>query len=148
MIFIWFLVGIIAITAIARYNEDDRLFWKLLLSFVFAFTLTTVGFKMLGTKGKSDLNGQVYPTQAPGYMSSNTSRTINMLPVVTLEDTAIPVPVSKDNTPVTVEIIDTFDEVYGRNRDQPPQIPNKKRIRNFLQKHIKIIHNAFTIDSS
>ena len=37
-----FVIALIVILAISRYNEDDRLFWKLLGAFAIMFTVTTV----------------------------------------------------------------------------------------------------------
>ena len=42
MTLFWFLAGLATCIGIARYNEDDNLFWKLFISFVGAFTAATV----------------------------------------------------------------------------------------------------------
>lgn len=42
MTLFWFLAGLATCIGIARYNEDDALFWKLFISFVGAFTAATV----------------------------------------------------------------------------------------------------------
>ena len=63
MILTVFLIGNLAIIGIARYNEDDRLFWKLLLSFVFAFSVTTMCYKLMGDDNENNPTEQVCPTQ-------------------------------------------------------------------------------------
>lgn len=119
-----FLIGIISIVLIARYNEDDRLFWKLLLSFVFAFTATTIGCKMFGWKNKDmeHPTEQVYPTQASPETLNFYSFSASEL--ITITDVTDPVPVSKDYTPAFCKDYRTFNEVYGHNRDQPPIVDN------------------------
>lgn len=138
-----FLIGIISIVLIARYNEDDRLFWKLLLSFVFAFTATTVCCKMLGLGNKSaeNLTEQVYPTQAPVNTVDLYSLQTNVFDMVTTMDVTGPVPVSKANTPVPCKNCPTFDEIYGHTRDQPPRVTNQVSMPDTIKE-------AFEIDSS
>ena len=48
--FILFLIGLFAIIGIARYNEDDNLFWKLLVSFVGAYAAATFVYHMTEDK--------------------------------------------------------------------------------------------------
>lgn len=45
-----FLATVAAITAIARYNESDKLFWKLLVSFVGAYAAATFVYHMTEDK--------------------------------------------------------------------------------------------------
>lgn len=42
MVPILFLLAVLAIVGISRYNEDDRLFWKLIASVTIAFALTDI----------------------------------------------------------------------------------------------------------
>ena len=42
MTLFWFLAGLATCIGVARYNEDDALFWKLFISFIGAFTAATV----------------------------------------------------------------------------------------------------------
>lgn len=138
-----FLIGIISIVLIARYNEDDRLFWKLLLSFVFAFAATTVCYKItgLGNKSMENLTEQVYPTQVPTGALDISNPSVNAFGEVTIMDVTGPVPVSKDNTPALCKTSPTFDEVYGHDRDQPPRVLNSEN-------KVDSILDAFEIDSS
>ena len=141
MILFWFVIGMLAIIAIARYNEDDRLFWKLTLSFVFAFTATTVALKVFGgNQEKNDLTEQVCPMQAP-----STQQNVNMLAFVdtsaTVSDVTGPVPAGKDNALATREINSNLGEVYGWSRDQPPRVIN-------VNGKFYPLRIAFEIDSS
>lgn len=141
MILFWFIIGMLAIIAIARYNEDDRLFWKLTLSFVFAFTATTVAIKVLGDKqDESALTEQVCPTQVLTITTDN-----SLLAVVdseaTISEVTAPVPVSKDNTLAVSENSSSLNEVYGWSRDQPPRVIN-------VNGKLYPLIRAFGIDSS
>ena len=63
MALFWFLLGIAIIFAIARYNESNRLFWVLCLSFVGSYMAASVIQKtMYNTQNKKNLV-QVQPTQ-------------------------------------------------------------------------------------
>ena len=42
MILSLFVLAVIVIVLIARYNEDDRLFWQLLISLCTAFAIATI----------------------------------------------------------------------------------------------------------
>nr|DAJ24125.1 MAG TPA: hypothetical protein [Caudoviricetes sp.] len=68
---LWFFIGIFIILCIGRYNESNKLFWVLLVSFVGSFAVATVIVK--STSHNSDETKkstvQVCPTQA----STNTS---------------------------------------------------------------------------
>lgn len=141
MILFWFVIAIAAILGIARYNEDDRLFWKLMLSFVFAFTVTTVTYKVLETKDKKNLIEQVYPTQAPTYTPSIYHSGDSVLPKVTSMALTKSDPVSKDTTPATNETFVIFDKIREHTRDQPPKYNNRHSIT-------KLIHPPIPIDSS
>lgn len=73
MALFWFLLGIAIIFAIARYNESNRLFWVLFLSFVGSYMTASVVQKTLNdTQDKKNLV-QVCPTQvsmdAPSLLS-------------------------------------------------------------------------------
>ena len=49
-----FVSIIAAITAIARYNESEKLFWSLLVSFVGAYAAVNVAVNLLNDDKKSD----------------------------------------------------------------------------------------------
>lgn len=61
MFILWFILGMILILCIARYNQSNKLFWTLFVSFVGAFALTSV---VLAANKPSKKNvDQVYSTQ-------------------------------------------------------------------------------------
>lgn len=41
MTLFWFLLGVATCIGVARYNEDESLFWKLFISFIGAFAVST-----------------------------------------------------------------------------------------------------------
>lgn len=142
MILLWFVLGIILIFGIARYNESNKLFWTLLLSYVMGFA----GAKMVldahcsNEKGNDNLT-QVYSTQMSAtslsiltyYITSDTSKNSN---VVTAQPS-----VSQGYTPVPCEKDITLSEVFGRTRDQP-QLTLIKPPELWLQKDISTLHDA------
>ena len=139
MILLLFIIGVLAIIAIARYNEDDRLFWKLFGAFTIAFTATSIAVATIdGGQDETNLTNEVYPTQAPDTMLGYYNPFTAICDEATVSE-EIPVPVSKDNTLIEREII-SFVEVCGNVRDQPPS-SNPTLTRGPTLK-------AFTIDSS
>lgn len=61
MFILWFILGMILILCIARYNQSNKLFWTLFASFVGAFALTSVVLAA-NKPNKKNVN-QVYSTQ-------------------------------------------------------------------------------------
>ena len=49
------LSGIAVITLVSRYNEDDKLFWKLLVSFVGSYAAVTVASQLLSDKEQNEV---------------------------------------------------------------------------------------------
>ena len=143
MILFLFLVGVVAIMAIARYNEDDRLFWKLLVSFTLAFTVTSLGVKIMGNEDKSNSTTQVCPTQALYGTSDIVSPFTDVSTTITVTDTAVPVPVSQDTTPENGMLADVFGEVL-----EHPPIEGRKVSNISHLSHFKKLITAFCIDSS
>lgn len=72
MTFILFLVGLLAIVCIARYNEDDSLFWKLFVSYVGAFVVASV---VSSTVTSSEQNKDTIIHKCPMQAPLNTSGT-------------------------------------------------------------------------
>ena len=143
MILFLFLVGVVAIMAIARYNEDDRLFWKLLVSFTVAFTVTSIGVKLMGNENKSDSTTQVCPTQALYGTSDKISPLTDVSTTITVTDITVLDPVSQDTTPENGILADVFGEVL----EHPPIKGRKVSNINQLSQFKKLI-TAFCIDSS
>lgn len=63
MALFWFICGILLICAIARYNESDKLFWTLLVSFVGAFAAASVIIAICNDDHKENVVTNVSPTQ-------------------------------------------------------------------------------------
>lgn len=141
MTVLWFILGIILILGIARYNESNKLFWTLLFSFVMGFA----GTKMIVDNYHSDeqSNGnltQVYSTHVPAvtlsaithYITNVTSKAEN---VVTAHQH-----VSQSLTPALSETNITLEEVSGRTRDQPLQTITKPP--ECFQKDFSTLHDG------
>lgn len=65
---LWFLTGIVIIFFIARYNESNKLFWTLLISFTGSFAVATTVMRIINHNGKEEVKKSVIqtcPTQAP-----------------------------------------------------------------------------------
>lgn len=65
---LWFLTGIVIILFIARYNESNKLFWTLLISFTGSFAVATTVMKITNHNSKEEVKKSVIqtcPTQAP-----------------------------------------------------------------------------------
>lgn len=62
MFVLWFIIGIILIFGIARYNESNKLFWTLFASFVGAFAFASVIIAANHEPSKKNIN-QMYSTQ-------------------------------------------------------------------------------------
>lgn len=119
MILLWFFVGILIIFAIARYNESNKLFWTLLLSYVMGFAGTKmVHDTFYGGKQSNDNHVKVCSTQmmsaafdtATYFITNNKADDDNVVTALT--------PVSQ-GMPATHEISAILSEVFGRTRDQP-----------------------------
>lgn len=121
MALFWFLCGILMILAIARYNESNRLFWILLVSFIGAFTATSIIESILDNE-KENVTVNVSPTQL--HMS-----TCDIISFVTDDalcaandvDFTTPVAVSKDyyiNQNASSEVSSRVNNPL----DKPPQI--------------------------
>ena len=71
MALFWFICGILLICAISRYNESNKLFWTLMVSFVGAFTAASVIIAMCNDEHKENVVANVSPTQL--YVSTQSS---------------------------------------------------------------------------
>lgn len=122
MTLLWFLLGIILIFLISRYNESNRLFWILFASFVGAFTVASVVLNSTkhDTKSKVDLV-QMCPMQAP---SSTLSLTMPVTDVSDMVTEVVPAtaPVGKDCTFAPNKILFAFSEDGVKIFDKPPQM--------------------------
>ena len=98
MTLFWFLAGLATCIGVARYNEDDALFWKLFISFVGAFTAATVVDMAMDSKQGQDK--VVMVDSMPTQVLEGTPCVFNTVTDVALSATLrekSPKPVSKDD---------------------------------------------------
>lgn len=117
MILFWFILGIVAITLISRYNENNGLFWKLFIAFMLGFVSCKV-YIHLTNQDKKNLTEQVYPTQD----SENLPKIAQFFLAGNGSEIAIDFNqalVSKEITPATDEVFQVLNKVFGRVRDRP-----------------------------
>lgn len=122
MALLWFILGIFIIFLIARYNESNKLFWVLLISFVGAFTVASITLSLArsNTKNKVDLV-QMCPTQAPFSTVSYLLPVTDVSEMVTYVDLQPTVLAGKDYTFATNKVFFTTNDVIEMF-DKPPQI--------------------------
>lgn len=117
MTFIWLILGIGLIYLLARYNESNGLFWKLLISFLIGFAACDIVLHSTAKHDEDQLT-QVCPTQVSvddsGYAVSPLAELFSQM--ATDESSN---PVSKDYTPNEREFDSPSSEVYGLARGQP-----------------------------
>lgn len=133
MALFWFICGILLICAISRYNESNKLFWTLMVSFVGAFTAASVIIAMCNDEHKENVVANVSPTQ----LYVNTTNADTLLATVfynTTNDVSYdtPVAVSKDYY-ISNDIL-LCSRVSNLN-DKPPQ--NKQLCYN-ISTHLKL----------
>ena len=111
------LATVAAITAIARYNESDKLFWKLLVSFVGAYAAATFVYKMTEDK-KQDKVVMIEnaPTQVLSNVPTLDGLVTGMLFSASKREKS-PKPVSKDSLFSQNNII--LSKVHASPRGQP-----------------------------
>lgn len=68
MILFWFLLGLFIILCISRYNEDDKLFWKLMVSFVGTYAAATFVYKYIESQKQDKVE---YYSPAPTQVLYN-----------------------------------------------------------------------------
>lgn len=96
MILFWFLIGIALILCISRYNESDKLFWTLFISFIGTFAATVAVSKYISNKKQDKIE---YVTSAPTQALYTGSHCYCVMPEPSVSATIEPSssePVSKD----------------------------------------------------
>lgn len=68
------IIGMFAITAVARYYEDDKLFWKLCIPFIGAYATGSLVFNM-NTEPSVESSEQSHITQVCSMQSLSTAST-------------------------------------------------------------------------
>lgn len=142
MILLWFILGIVLIFGIARYNESNKLFWTLLFAFVMGFAGTKMVLDVChGNEHQSNIcftqgnSTQVSAVTLSALSYYITSVTTNMDKVVTAQR-----PVSQSTTVLNESNV-ILSEVFGRTRDQP-QLVLMKPPELCLQKNFSTLHDT------
>ena len=133
MALFWFICGILLICAISRYNESNKLFWTLMVSFVGAFTAASVIIAMCNDEHKENVVANVSPTQ----LYVNTTNTNTLLATVfynTTNDVSYDTPVAVSKDYYIGNDILPCSRVSNLN-DKPPQ--NKQLCYN-ISTHLKL----------
>lgn len=125
MALFWFLIGLAIIVCIGRYNESNKLFWTLLLSFVGSFTVASVAVSVLhNDKSKESMN-QVCPMQ--GSVSTSSNGNIAYLADELTNTKATAKLAGKDNTPEHNTFLtegSSSDEIHTVELPKPPWYDN------------------------
>lgn len=121
MTLFWFLAGLATCIGIARYNEDDNLFWKLFISFVGAFTAATVVKTQLESENQEKVV-KVEKATVPTQVLQSTPSIINFYSLADVSQAATkreksPKPVSKDS--LINKNDSSLSKVFGSIRGQP-----------------------------
>jgi hypothetical protein len=112
-----FILGLITIIGVARYNEDDNLFWKLFIAFIGSFTAATVVRTAMENDNKEKV---VKIEKAPTQVLQSAPYNICTLADVSLaviKREKSPKPVSKDSLINTDDSL--LSEVHATMRGQP-----------------------------
>lgn len=113
----WFILGLIIIIGVSRYNEDDKLFWKLLVAFVGSFAAVSVASHLVNAdKQDKVVVIEKAPTQALESMSCNYCTLADISLTATKREKS-PKPVGKDSLINQNSLI--LSEVHATMRGQP-----------------------------
>ena len=126
MTLLMFILGILIILSIARYNESNKLFWILFTAYTLGFAGMKVLIDTFSEKEQSEVSlNQAYPTQGLPTMDSAFVCIADNISGVTLKTTSNPV--GQVNTPDYVESLITLSNVpvatwglYLHNLANPP----------------------------
>jgi uncharacterized membrane protein len=99
-----FLLGLLIIFVISRYNESNKLFWSLLTCYIIGFSAGVLYHKYSKENKESDVElTQAYPTQGLTVMSGTTEYLLaDVMSVAFKKETSKPV--SQAITPVLCEL--------------------------------------------
>ena len=107
-----FILGILIILGIARYNESNKLFWTLFVAYILGFAGTKLIFDCFGEKEQSQQSlNQAYPTQGLLAMDNAFVCIDDNISYTTTETTSNPV--GQASTPDYVETCHTTSYVHG-----------------------------------
>ena len=126
MILLWFLLGIAIAYGIARYNESNKLFWTLALTFTLGYAMTVMIQKSM-TEEQGNKNITVtYPTQMPIITSGSIVYPLAGDSLSVTEKGKTYVPAGKDTSNIDEIVI--LRKVAGGVRDQPFVLPRSDNI--------------------
>ena len=129
MTILLFLLGIIAVTLIARYNESNALFWKLLIAFLCGMAVAGLYNKLTSEeKNEETLTQQVCPMQSSFSVLSPFEDLLASMSEENAEDVCR-ASAGQVSTPAYGEIF-VQSEVSGHTRDQPNNMHRCKLMRN------------------
>lgn len=107
-----YLLGLLLILGIARYNESNKLFWILFTTFTLGFAGTKMLYDTFKDKKQDGVNlNQAYPTQGLLAMDNAFVCSVDNISEVTFK--TVSNPVGQANTPDYVEMIPTLSYVHG-----------------------------------
>ena len=107
-----YLLGILIILGIARFNESNKLFWILFTTYTLGFAGTKMLQGVFSDKKQNEVSlNQAYPTQGLPAMDNALVCIVDNISDATLETMSNPV--GQANTPDYVENIPTLSYVHG-----------------------------------
>lgn len=113
MTFLLFILGLLIIFGIARYNESNKLFWTLFVAYVLGFTATKVVYSTFIEKEQSESSlNQAYPTQGLPAAQGTFVCIPETVDYVALSKVTSSL-VSQDSTPAYVEHSSALSNVSG-----------------------------------
>lgn len=113
----WFLTGLAICIGVARYNEEDNLFWKLAVAFIGSFAAATVVKTVMENNNQEKVVVvENAPTQALESTSCN-FYTVTDVSLATPKREKSPKPVSKDS--LLDENDSLLSKVHASVRGQP-----------------------------
>jgi hypothetical protein len=124
-----FILGLLLILGIARYNESNKLFWTLSIAYILGFACTKMVYDSFSTDEQSEQSlNQAYPTQ--GLLpTANTFVLFNNADSYTTDVKVTSKPVGQAITPDYIEPLFTLSNVSGATQGLTlhilPNPPNK-----------------------
>lgn len=124
-----FILGLLLILGIARYNESNKLFWTLSIAYILGFACTKMVYDSFSTNEQSEQSlNQAYPTQ--GLLpTANTFVLFNNADSYTTDVKVTSKPVGQAITPDYIEPLFTLSNVSGATQGLTlhilPNPPNK-----------------------
>lgn len=112
MTIIVFILGLLIILGIARYNESNKLFWILFVSYVLGFAGVKMLLDVFGEKEQSEVSlNQAYPIQ--GLATMDNAFVCEVTNICSPTTKTMSKPVGQAYTPDFVEKTITLSDVHG-----------------------------------